>query len=319
MTHAEIKDTFEQLGPTPRIIQLLSQPDQLEHYKEQVDTAILDIEPHLLKKLVSDTRSLSMKTNNPDSHKLVLVRRVERDCVHSSVVVAPITDSIMSRLARQLRVVAINEQVDLYNHFSNASQSKKMSGMLFEAIGLRVIAKGLTITLLPMVRLPGKSNAKTGPCWYTIHVPLTDKAMEAEREQALFQSQKIQFSPTTIREFKTDSVLSLVERIFYVPASEMQEALDSFLLLDGILYILQFNVGQNHSIKQGFVGFLQKCQHVPPLEEWKFVFLIPPGLTLLCREPKSQLPGLYKLDPYSAELDLRPYLRPLCTRLIEWY
>jgi hypothetical protein len=56
------------------------------------------------------------------------------------------------------------------------------------------------------------------------------------------------------------------------------------------------------------VKFLQKCQNVPPLEKWKFVFLIPPGTTLLCLEPKSELPGLCKLNSYSAELDLRPYL-----------
>jgi len=85
--------------------------------------------------------------------------------------------------------------------------------------------------------------------------------------------------------------------------------LDAFLLLNGILYILQFTVGQKHSIKPGFVEFLQKCQDAPPLEEWKFVFLIPPGLTLLCPEPKSQLPTLRNLNPYSAELDLRPYLK----------
>jgi hypothetical protein len=46
------------------------------------------------------------------------------------------------------------------------------------------------------------------------------------------------------------------------------------------------------------------------LEEWRFVFLIPPDLTLLCPEPESQLPGLCNLNPYSAELDLRPYLKP---------
>src|ERR1700688_4530814 len=82
------------------------------------------------------------------------------------------------------------------------------------------------------------------------------------------------------------------------------------LHVNGILYILQFTVGQNHSIKPGFVDFLQKCPNIPPLEEWKFVFLIPPGLTLLCPEPKSQLPGLCNLNPYSAELDLRQYLKP---------
>jgi hypothetical protein len=184
-----------------------------------------------------------------------------------------------------------------------------MCGTLFEAIGLCVVPEGLSITLLPMVRLPRKPNAKTRPRWYTSHVPLTNTALEAARKQALLRSQTIEFTAIRTEEFETDDVLHLLEHVFYVPVSGNQEALDAFVLLDGILYILQFTVGQNHSIKPGFVEFLQKCQDVPPLEEWKFVFLVPPGSTLLCPEPKSELAALCNLNPYSAELDLRRYLQ----------
>lgn len=75
----------------------------------------------------------------------------------------------------------------------------------------------------------------------------------AERKQALLWSHTIQLPATTTQHFKTDDVL---EQVFYVPVSEPQEEIDSFLLLDGILYILQFTVGQNYCIKPGFVGFL---------------------------------------------------------------
>jgi len=242
------------------------------------------------------------------SNKLGLVSRTERDVIWSTHTVAPITESIKSRLARQLRTVSRNQQIDLYILFSKSSQTKNMCGTLFEAIGLCIVPEGLSITLLPMVRLPQNPNAKSHPRWYTSHASLTNETLEAQRQQALRRSQTIQFPATTTQEFKTDDVLSLLERVFYVPVSAIQEALDAFLLLHGILYILQFTIGQNHDIKPGFVKFLQKCQNVPPLEEWKFVFLIPPGTTLLCPEPKSELPGLRKLNPYSAELDLRPYL-----------
>jgi len=55
LTDAEIHETFEQLGPTPCFIRLLSQPHPLEEYKN-VDMAISEITPDQLKKLVSDTR-----------------------------------------------------------------------------------------------------------------------------------------------------------------------------------------------------------------------------------------------------------------------
>ena len=87
----------------------------------------------------------------------------------SAHTVAPITESIKSRLARQLRIVSRNQQIDLYTLFSKSSQSKKMCGTLFEAIGLRIVPEGLDITLLPMVRLPQNPNARSHPRWYTSH------------------------------------------------------------------------------------------------------------------------------------------------------
>jgi hypothetical protein len=259
------------------------------------------------KKLVSNTQSFSADEDMDISHKLCLISRMERDDVHSGRVVAPITLSIKSKLARRFRIVSRNQQIDLYNSFSKSPETRPMCGTLFEAIGLCVVPEGLS--MLPMVWLPPKPDTKTQPSWQTSHVSLTNETLEAARQQALHRSQTIQFPATTTQEFKANDALSLLDGVFYVPVSETQEPLDAFILLNGILYILQFTVGQKHSIKPGFVEFLQKCQH-PPLEEWKFVFLIPPGLTLLCPEPKSQLPTLCNLNPYSAELDLRPYLKP---------
>ena len=48
-------------------------------------------------------------------------------------------------------------------------------------------------------------------------------------------------NPST-KEFMVDEILSLCERVFYVPISDNQEALDVFLLLNDILYIFRFTV-----------------------------------------------------------------------------
>jgi hypothetical protein len=118
-----IKASFELLGPTPRIIQLLSQPDRLEEYKDEVDIAISEITPDKLRKLVSDTRSLSMETDKGMPHKLSLISRMECDEVHSARVVTPVTELVKSRLARQLRVVSRNQQIELYQSFSKSPQT----------------------------------------------------------------------------------------------------------------------------------------------------------------------------------------------------
>ena len=253
----------------------------------------------MLKAMVSDAKLLDLEKGGSGkgaSNKLGLVSRTERDVVWNAHTVAPITESIKSKLARQLRIVSRKQQIDPYTLFSKSSQTKKMCNTLFDAIGLCIVPEGLDITLLPMVRLPQNPNARSHPPWYTSHASLTNETLEAQRQQALRPSEAIQFPPATTQEFKANEILSLHKGVFFVPVSEIQEALDAFLLLHGILYILQFTIGQNHGIQPGFVKFLQKCQNVPPLEEWKFVFLIPPGTTLLCPEPKSELPGLCKLN-----------------------
>ena len=289
----------------------MDEPVELAQYKEAVSIAISEITPDKLKAMVSDAKLLDLEKGGSGkgvSNKLGLISRTELDIVWSAHTIAPITEFIKSRLARRLRIVSRNQQIDLYNLFSKSSQTRKICGTLFEAIGLCMVPEGLDITLLPMVRLPQNPNAKFHPRWYTSHASLTNETLEDQRQQALRRSEAIRFPPATTQEFKADEILSLREGVFFVPVSESQEALDAFLLIHGSLYILQFTVGQKHDIKPGFVKFLQKCQNIPPLEEWKFVFLIPPGTMLRCPEPKSELPGLRKLNPYSAELDLRPYL-----------
>ena len=237
------------------------------------------------------------------SSKLCLVSRTNRDDVHSAHIVAPITEAVKSRLASQLRLLSRNQQIELYNLFARVPQTRKMSGTLFEAIGQDVFPKWLKIALLPMVRLTRKPNAC--PRWYSSHVPLSSK-LEPKRPEAHLQSQTIQIPPTTTKEFNSNEILSLCERVFYVPISNNQEALDAFLLLDGILYIFQFTVAKDHSIKPGFVEFFQKCHHVPPMKDWKFVFVIPPGLTLSCPEPNSPLRNL---SLYSTELNVQHYIK----------
>ena len=307
LTVAEIKRAFEQLGPTPRITQLLSQSARLEEYKGAIDIAISEITSDKLKKMVSDMRSLSMATDKAMdiSSKLCLVSRTTRDDVHSAHIVAPITEAIKSRLAGQLRRLSRNQQIELDNLFARVPQTRKMSGTLFEAIGQDVLPEGLSITLLPMIRLTRKPNAKTCPRWYSSHTSLSSKTLEAKRQQAQRRSQAIQIPPTTTREFKANEVLSLAEHVFYVPISDNQEAPDTLLLINGILYIFQFTVGKEYTIKPGFVEFLRKCRHVPPMEEWKFVFVIPPGSMLIYPEPNSQLRNF---NPYSAELDVQQYM-----------
>ena len=241
----EVRKIFDQLGPTPRIIQLLSDPDRLDEYKRNVDATILGTTPEDLEQLVRNIRSLSLET--AVSNKLGLLRRAERDDVHSRSVIEPITDAIKSRLASRLRLVAKDKQIELYYLFSKFPQTRRMAGPLFESIELGVFQDGLTISIVPMVRLTRKPDAKSCPRWYSSHVPLSNATLEARRQEALQQLQKIEIHPSETEEFDSD-IATIREGVFYVPVSENEEPLDSFIVLDGILYIFQFTIAGNHFI-----------------------------------------------------------------------
>jgi len=128
-------------------------------YKKAVSLAISEITPDKLKAMVSDAKLLDLEKGG--SGKLGLISCTERDVVWSAHTVAPITESIKSRLVHQLWIVSRNQQVDLYTLFSKSSQMKKMCSMLFKAIGLCIVLEGLDITLLLMVWLPQNLNAKS--------------------------------------------------------------------------------------------------------------------------------------------------------------
>ena len=113
----------------------MSEPDELKQYKRALDIAISEITPDKLRKFVSDARSLSQDESGI-LNELGLISRMERDDVSSAHVVAPITQSVKSGLAHQLRIVSMNQQIDLYHLFSKSPQTRRMRGILLEAIGV---------------------------------------------------------------------------------------------------------------------------------------------------------------------------------------
>ena len=72
--------------------------------------------------------------------------------------------------------------------------------------------------------------------------------------------------------------------IYYVPESSNQVALDSFIVVDRVLYIFQFTITTSHPIKAGIMDFFsqQSLQATLQGKEWYFIFIIPPGNMVKC-------------------------------------
>ena len=76
-----------------------------------------------------------------------------------------------------------------------------------------------------------------------------------------------------------------------MPESETQVRLDSFIVVNGVLYIFQFTIALNHA----FNPLLDL-----PMQDWGFVFVIPPGSILTC----PQLRPDREWGLFSAELSV---------------
>ena len=160
-----------------------------------------------------------------------------------------------------------------------------MAGILFEAFAQRKLQKGLVISLLPMVKL---DHARDGalPQYYSSHVPLDNQDLEKLRREALKKVYEVEIRPEVVEVFQEQGPSSIQEGIFYVPDATNHEALNSFILLDDVLYIFQFTVGSTHGIKFGLVTFFEKYEHIPPISSWTFVFIIDSNQTLKCPQPR---------------------------------
>jgi len=58
-----------------------------------------------------------------------------------------------------------------------------------------------------------------------------------------------------------------------------QNALDAFISLDDLLYIFQFTVASKHDNSHGLIDVADQYSF-PPRDQWRFVFIILPNLTL---------------------------------------
>jgi hypothetical protein len=292
-----INDIFDRFGPTPRLcINFLSQK-RLDEYEKSVQKAISSATASQLEQLLKDATSLTVDTV---SHKICLVSRKDRDDLRSPAVVVPITLSIQSRLANQFRNLERGEKIRLYKYFARVPDSKAMAGIFFEAIAQRDFQKEINLELIPMVKL-GKALKGKLPQWHSSHVFLGNPASEGSRQQALQPSLKAKTEPTRTEEFTNDGPPCIEPNVFYVPQASNNEALDSFILLDGLLLIFQFTIGLRHSIKPGLLRFFEKYPKLPPISHWRFVFIIPFHLALTCPQPRQL--KLREVPLFSAVID----------------
>ena len=270
----------------------------MEDYEYDLQVAISELTTYELGKLFGECRSLNM---GEISHKICLISRNNRDNMFSLSVMSPITSSITTRLANHFRTLARQEQIRLYKHFSKDPELRGMAGIFFEAAAQRHIQDGVELELVPMDRLPSSRHG-TDPQWYSSHVRLGSPTLEASRQGALQPKQVLRIPQCLPVEYPDDWPSSIEPDVIYVPELSNRVALDSFIVMNDHLYMLQFSIAANHGINPGLVDFIGKCPGLPSIDHWHFIFIHPPNHTSVCPQPRKL--ELQNSHPYSAVLAL---------------
>lgn len=272
----------------------------MSQYKRNLDVAVSEVTSDKLKSLLKTAAGGDLRIDAL-SHKITLLSRKSLDDVHSQAVVIPITPSIQSRLSNQFRNLAREEQLRLYEYFARVPEGRKTAGVFFEALAQRELQGGITLELVPMVKL---NEARRGalPRWYSSHKPLNNPKLETERQEALRHRFNIGVNPVRTEEFPDNGPLSLAHDVMYVPQADNHVSLDSFIWLND-LFIFQFSIAEIHGIKPGLLDFFDRYAGIPPPSSWKFIFVVEPKQILICPQPRNLV--LRELGMYSAVVDVK--------------
>jgi hypothetical protein len=228
--------------------------------------------------------------------------------MHSLAAVAPITNSIKSRLSNQFRNLQQGERIRLFKVFERVPGARATAGIFYEAQAQYLLQEGMHLDLIPMVKLESEENGRESkklgkgrraplPRWHSSHVFLYDQSLETSRQQALRQPAPVDIEPSKTLEYTDDGLQSLEPNVFYVPEKTNESAIDFFILVDDFLYIFQMTIRHRHDINHGLMDSADRYGF-PPMDKWRFVFIIPPNLLL--RVPQPWKLKLRSLSPYSA-------------------
>lgn len=285
---------YDELGPTPRLC-LHFTDLEIQAFIKDRNAVVRSIEDftsgkRLFDQLCTDAGSLKMDTM---SHKICLIRRLSRHVNTVDFTINPMSDSVAKALTCRLEELNEAELLRMWGKFSQYGDARGMTGSIFEAYVHQQFRKLISFEASPM-RRGTQANSR----WYApFSLDIPSSTTTSVRP----------IPSTTISEPKTvvyhKETLTIEADTYYIPRSSTQVALDSFIMHKGVLYIFQCTGGKNHKIKDGVVTFLESCQGLPSVNQWRFIFVVPNDLeSFSC--PASRNEVISQLNPYTFSISM---------------
>jgi len=296
-----IEAIFYELGPTPRLC--FEEGGSLIEYRANLDVALDGLSLAYLGSLTFRNR-LELDTV---SHKMFLLRRSTIDVGSVSVDIQFISPFIASQVVRRMRALKRHELISLFKRYSALPSTRKMSGDVFEAYCHVILSTRIKFDFIPMVRIGGQPivREKRMPQWFSSHTECGSQALEVLRTSALARGASLDMYPSRVVDFDSDEIaggLHIEADVYYIPIKTNQAGIDSFILHENTLYLLQMTVSDTHGISDELWPFLVSLIGLPPKSNWRFIFVKPPGKILACPVPRSD--ELLDLSLHSAEVEV---------------
>jgi hypothetical protein len=298
-TPGEISERFGNAGPSARLCLEYTSKQISAFYVARDAKVEWDTPPHFLSSLVDDHDG---KLRIGDiSHKLCVVRRSSSSS-SSEFTVEPISASIRRRLLVQLWKWQEQDHIDMIQRLDRVPGAGGLRGVLFESQYQHRFAKKIEIVAAPMFRT---SNPRS--CWHAAFgnlsaFPMLHKAQEsASNSVSSLISIPLSISPSKLQTYHSGP-LAIEENIYYVPLSDNEVAIDSFIVHAEHLYLFQFTTGSQHSVNRGLLTRLSQFSGLPVAENWHFIFVVPKSLAKFAC-PHSDDDFLRDHVPYVAQID----------------
>jgi len=288
---------YENLGPTARLCFYYSD-DELADFRRSRDSEInktsdLSSTRSLFQQLLEQGDQLSMDSL---SHKICLIRRsVQRDVHNPNFTVSPISESVANMLISRLENLSESDLLGMWRQFSVFGDARGMTGLVFEAYVHQRFRREISFEASPMVRGPRSKSSWHASFSLKIPVSATSSAQSIPKTTICDHETVVYYQGPVKLKVKTGT--------YYVPRSRQQVALDSFVVHGGILYIFQCTGGRKHPIRDGMVPFLNSCEGIPSVDQWRFVFVVPDDLdSFSCPASDNEL--IHGLNPYTARIPM---------------
>ena len=245
------------------------------------------------------------------SHKIYMLKRSNVDVDSVEVDMMTITPFIASKVAARMRALERYELVRLFNRYIRLPSTRRMADDVFEAYCHVTFSTRIEFEFVPMVRIGGHTNngGAKEPQWHSSHTKFPEstesKALEALRVEAFSKTVSLSIDPSRVVDYDTDEVddgIQVEGDVYYIPLKANQVGIDSFILHNDTLYLLQMTTSAAHDIKEKLMPFLLSLKGTPSRSRWHFIFVKPSHHILAFPVPKYTV--LQDLVLYSAEVEV---------------